>query len=299
MKAFAWIESTIGKTPVVTLKTDSGLTVAKLERANLTGSVKDRIVLEAVKDAIKAGYKAMVEATTGNTGISLAAIGSALGLDVTVIMPKSMTNERRKLIKHYGASLVLVKDMKEGRELAMELARENDWYFLDQFNNPNALMAGRKLGKEIVDWLLKSKIQPTNVVAAVGTGATLAGIGAEVKAKFPSVEVYGIKSVGQIDGTRDGVDTPFLETVKIDGWIKVRREEAVSKARELARLGLGVGISSGANVVAAERLGGVTVTVFPDSAERYFSTEVFSDEKLNEQTFLCENVIQLKWRSKR
>ncbi len=279
MDVFAWIESSIGKTPVVTLeKPGSGLVVAKLERTNLTGSVKDRLVLEVLKEAINLGYDSVVEATTGNTGISLAAIGSALGLEVSIVMPRESTLERKLLIKHYGANLVLIRDMKEARNLAREIAEERNAYFVDQFRNPLTLKAGFNLGKEILGWLNENWIKPDNLVASVGTGGTLAGMALALEKKFPKLSVYGVETIG-VDGTNDGVETPFLGLIQIKSWIRVNREEAIKEARNLASLGLGVGISSGANFKAALELPGVTVTIFPDSAERYISTELFQSRE--------------------
>ena len=287
-KTLSWIERTIGRTPVVTLnKPDSGMVVAKLERTNLTGSVKDRLALEAVKDALDGGYTRLVEATTGNTGISLAAIGSALGLDVTIVMPRTMTLERRKLIQHYGAELVLARDMPHAREIAEELGREGQ-YFVDQFNNPANLRAGKKLGMELATWLEENEVIPDNLVASVGTGGTLAGISLALKKAFPKTKVYKVSPLGLVDGTDDGVSTPLVKKIKLDGKVKITREKAIEKARELARLGLGVGVSSGANVLAAEKLQGITVTVLPDSVERYFSSEMFVHK--NEQMFILKNL---------
>ncbi len=278
MDVFAWIESSIGKTPVVTLeKSGSGLVVAKLERANLTGSIKDRLVLEALKEAIDLGHDSVVEATTGNTGISLAAIGSALGLHITIVMPKIMTKERQKLIKHYGAELVLAQDMPHARNLALEISEKTGAYFLDQFNNPANLRAGKKLGMEILDWLRKSGLKPDNLVMSVGTSGSLVGSAIVLKGAFPRMKVYATNPIGQIDGTNDGVETPFLNLVELDGKIEVTRKNAIETARALARTGLGVGISSGANVYAANQLPGTTITVLPDSSERYFSTELFEE----------------------
>lgn len=267
------LEKAVGNTPEIILE-DS--IVAKLERTNFTGSIKDRLVLEAIKEAFKNGSpEGFVEATTGNTGISLAAMSAFLGKKTIIVMPKSMSKERALLIKHYGAEVVLVEDMPTAKIQAEYLATKTRYIYLNQFENPATLRAGMKLGREFLKWCLENNFIPEVLVAGVGTGGTLAGTAKVLKSHFPKMKIYAVHPVGQIDGIGDGVDTPLLKSVKIDSWIKISREEAVKGARELAKIGLGVGLSSGANYIASKRVKKRVLTVLPDSAERYFSTELF------------------------
>ncbi len=267
------LEKAVGNTPEVTLESSI---VAKLERTNFTGSIKDRLVLEAIKESLKYGSpEGFVEATTGNTGISLAAMSAFLGKKAIIVMPRSMSKERARLITHYGADVVLVEDMPAAKIRAEKLASERQYNYLNQFENPATLRAGMKLGGEFLKWCLENNFIPEAFVAGVGTGGTLAGTAKVLKSHFPQMKIYAVHPVGQIDGIGDGVDTPLLEDVKIDSWIKISREEAVKGARELAKIGLGVGLSSGANYIASKKIKKRVLTVLPDSAERYFSTELF------------------------
>jgi cysteine synthase A len=243
-----------------------------VERFNLTGSIKDRIAYEMLKN-VKEKY--VIEATTGNTGISVAAIGAVLNKKVTIVMQKGMSKEREKLIRLFGAKVVFAKDMKEAKVIAEKIAKEKDGVFLNQFENEANFLAHYKTGKYIARKFEKIDY----FVAGIGTGGTLAGMGKALKEKFPKVKIIGVlpkKKKHKIEGIGDNIETPLLNKIYIDKIVKVNDRDAIKTSRDIARKeGIAVGISSGANVFAAKKLKGNVLTVLPDSAERYFSTELF------------------------
>jgi cysteine synthase A len=262
----------IGNTPILQLRRISKKIYAKVERLNPTGSIKDRIAKEMISN-VKA--KHIVEATTGNTGISTAAIGASLGKKVTIVMLKGVSEERRKLIELLGAKVIFAKSVELAKKKAEKIARAKNGVFLNQFENELNFKAQYKTGLEIARTMNRIDF----FVAAVGTGGTLSGIGSALSKKFKNIKIIGVvpaEKNHKIEGTGDGVETPLLEKVRIHKIVKVKSVDAIETARNIARKeGLPVGISSGANVFAAKQLKGIVVTVLPDNAERYFSTQLF------------------------
>lgn len=299
----------IGKTPLLELKhieKEYGLKatlLAKLEYFNPAGSVKDRIAKAMIEDAEKSGkLKAgatIVEPTSGNTGIGIAAVGTAKGYKVILTMPDTMSIERRRLIKAYGADIVLsegAKGMKGAIAKAEELAAAIDGaIILGQFVNPaNPKAHYETTGPEIyadtdgkVDFL----------VAGVGTGGTLSGTGKYLKEKIAGVKVIavepetspvlskGVAGPHKIQGIGAGFVPATLDTSVYDEVIAVANEDAFTYGKQIGKLeGVLVGISSGAALKAAidvakrtENEGKTIVVVFPDSGDRYLSTPLFAD----------------------
>lgn len=299
----------IGKTPLLELKhieKEYGLKatlLAKLEYFNPAGSVKDRIAKAMIEDAEKSGeLKAgatIVEPTSGNTGIGIAAVGTAKGYNVILTMPDTMSIERRRLIKAYGADIVLsegAKGMKGAIAKAEELAAAIDGaIILGQFVNPaNPKAHYETTGPEIyadtdgkVDFL----------VAGVGTGGTLSGTGKYLKEKIAGVKVIavepetspvlskGVAGPHKIQGIGAGFVPATLDASVYDEVIAVANEDAFTYGRQIGKLeGVLVGISSGAALKAAidvakrkENEGKTIVVVFPDSGDRYLSTPLFAD----------------------
>lgn len=299
----------IGKTPLLELKhieKEYGLKatlLAKLEYFNPAGSVKDRIAKAMIEDAEKSGkLKAgatIVEPTSGNTGIGIAAVGTAKGYKVILTMPDTMSIERRRLIKAYGADIVLsegAKGMKGAIAKAEELAAAIDGaIILGQFVNPaNPKAHYETTGPEIyadtdgkVDFL----------VAGVGTGGTLSGTGKYLKEKIAGVKVIavepetspvlskGVAGPHKIQGIGAGFVPATLDASVYDEVIAVANEDAFTYGKQIGKLeGVLVGISSGAALKAAidvakrtENEGKIIVVVFPDSGDRYLSTPLFAD----------------------
>lgn len=284
----------IGNTPIVKF----GNIYAKFEGVNPSGSIKDRAALEMVEAAesdgrLKKGYT-IVEASSGNTGISLAMIAAVKGYHIIVVMPENMSEERMHLIKAFGAELVLtskVGSLKEAVEKAEEIGRQPNTFYTHQFSNLDNTRAQEKTGEEII-----RQIGPVDaVVAGVGTGGTLMGISNVVRKVNPSLvtiavepEEASVMSGGnnapihehRIQGIGDGFIPQLIDMQKVDRVITVSSEEAIGMARKLAREnGLLVGISSGANMLASLKVSreyGKIATVLPDRAERYISMGLFS-----------------------
>ena len=308
-KIYKSLTDLIGKTPLLELSNygkKHGLkarVVAKLEYFNPAGSVKDRIAKAMIDDAeakglLKSG-SVIIEPTSGNTGIGLAAVAAARGYRVILTMPETMSVERRKLLKAYGAELVLTegaKGMKGAIEKADELAKETPGGFIPgQFVNPaNPAAHKATTGPEIwadadgrVDFL----------VAGVGTGGTITGIGEYLKSQNPNVQVVAVEpfdspvlSQGKpgphkIQGIGAGFVPDALNTSIYDEILKVKDEDAFQAGRELCKTeGLLIGISSGANLWAAAQLanrpenaGKTIVVILPDTGERYLSTALFAE----------------------
>jgi cysteine synthase A len=262
----------VGNTPIIQLKRISKKVYAKVERLNPTGSIKDRIAKEMIS-GVKA--KHIVEATTGNTGISTAAIGTVLGKKVTIVMLRGVSEERRKLIELLGAKVVFAESMDKAKEMARKIAEKKKGVFLNQFENEHNFKAQYKTGLEIARTMKHIDV----FVAGVGTGGTLSGVGSALKKKFKKIKIIGVvpaEEKHKIEGIGDGTKTPLLRKIKVNKIVRVRSIDAIRTAREIARKeGLPVGISSGANVFAAKKFKGVVMTVLPDNAERYFSTQLF------------------------
>ena len=309
------VDVTIGSTPIVHLNRLAeglpGSVAVKLESRNPGGSVKDRIGKGMIDDAEKRGILTpgktiIVEPTSGNTGIALALIGAARGYRVILTMPESMSIERRKLLKAFGAELVLTdksKGMKGAVDAAQEIADTTpDAWIAGQFDNPaNPKAHYETTGPEIEAALNGAELGA--FVAGVGTGGTITGVGRYLKERFPGVLAIAVEPdespiISQRLAGEDltpgphliqGIGANFIPTVLdlevLDGVERVTGEEAIAVARRLAaEEGLLVGISTGANVAAALRLaakpefaGKVIVTVAPSTGERYLSTKLWEE----------------------
>ena len=309
MKVYESFTDLIGKTPLLRLSNyirDNALEadiLAKLEYFNPAGSVKDRIAKAMIDDAEEKGLlkpgSVIIEPTSGNTGIGLAAVASSRGYKIILTMPETMSIERRNLLKAYGAQLVLTegaKGMKGAIAKAEELAKETDGSFIPgQFVNPaNPAAHIATTGPEI--W------QDTDgkvdiFVAGVGTGGTLSGVGGYLKSQNPDVKIVAVEPAGspvlskgtpgphKIQGIGAGFVPDTLNTEIYDEIIPVENEEAFAAGKALARKeGILVGISSGAALHAAtvlakrpENKGKIIVALLPDTGERYLSTPMFAD----------------------
>lgn len=288
---------TIGKTNLVQLENISKNIYVKVEKSNPAGSIKDRAAYQMIMGAIergelKEGMK-IVEPTSGNTGIGLALIGRTLGFPVVLTMPSSMSIERVKLIKAYGAEVILIKEggMAGSVEKAKELVENGAYYMPNQFDNQdNALAHYKTTGPEIYNNLKDIN----GFVAGFGTGGTVTGVGRYLKEQDKNIKIWAMEpyespllSQGKSGSHKiQGIGANFIPKVLdvdlLDEVITVKSDDAIDMARRLSKEeGLLVGISSGANVVAAlkmqEKLGGNIVTVLPDTGERYLSTELFND----------------------
>lgn len=293
---------TIGS-PLVRIDGPPGATVAaKLERANPGGSAKDRPAREMILAAENEGRiepgDRLVEATSGNTGIGLSLVAAALGYDLTIVMPESMSPERRQVMQAYGATVELVDgDVGEANDRAADLAAKGA-FRLDQFSNPNNPAAHyRTTGPEIVEQVGDRTIDA--FVAGVGTGGTISGTARALREVFPDVSVVGVEpeenpfvSSGE-PGADDyqGMGPSFLpetlDTDAIDTVESVALSDAEAECRRLAeREGILVGQSSGAASLGAKRVASrlveqvedpLVITVFPDMGERYLSTGLFED----------------------
>lgn len=301
------MDQLIGRTPLLELtkiEKESGLyarVLAKLEYFNPAGSVKDRIAKRMIDDAEAKGRlnpgSVIIEPTSGNTGIGLAAVAAAHGYRVILVMPETMSVERRKLMKAYGAELVLTegaKGMKGAIEKAQALAREMPDVFLPgQFSNPaNPEVHYDTTGPEIWE---DTDGQVDFFVAGVGTGGTITGVGKYLKRRDPQVKVVAVEPADspvlskgtagphKIQGIGAGFVPQVLDTAIYDEILTVENEDAFQTAREIGRLeGVLVGISSGAAAWAAielakrpENKGKTIVTLLADTGERYLSTPMF------------------------
>lgn len=298
----------IGNTPLIRLRNmtdeNSAQILVKFEGLNVGGSIKTRTAYNMIVDAEKKGAlkKGMmiVEPTSGNQGIGIALVGAVKGYRVRVIMPDSVSLERRKLIAAYGAELSLVHDdgdigkcINICRELAKRIYSDNDNVFVpSQFENPANCDIHRNATAEEI--LSQAGCKIDGFCAGIGTGGTITGIGEALKKANPDTEIWAVEpdkaailSGGEIEshlqmGIGDGLIPEILNCDIYDEVCIVTDEEAISTAKELAaKEGIMCGISSGTNVAAAKRLarklgrGKTVVTVLPDTAERYFSTPLF------------------------
>ena len=308
MKIAANVSELIGGTPLIRLdrlSQETGATiVGKLESSNPGGSVKDRIGLAMIAAAeeagsIQPGKTQIVEPTSGNTGIALAMVAAARGYAITLVMPDSMTLERRTLLKAYGAKLVLTpgaEGMSGAIRKAAELAAGNDDVFIpQQFENPANPQAHRQTTAEEIWNDTEGKVDV--FVAGVGTGGTVTGVGEVLKERKPAVHVVAVEPADspvlsggesgahKIQGIGAGFVPKVLNTSVYDEILKVTNEQAFATTRALARgEGLLVGISAGANAFAAgevgrrpENRGKLIVTVLCDTGERYLSTPLFAE----------------------
>jgi len=298
----------IGHTPLIRLNRmvdeDSAEILVKFEGLNVGGSIKTRTAFNMIKKAEEQGLlnkdSIIVEPTSGNQGIGLALVGAVKGYKTIIIMPDSVSEERRKLVKHYGAEVILVHDagniglcIEECLNLALKMKDENpDIFVPQQFENPaNPDIQREQTGMEIINQVNK----PIHgFCSGIGTGGTITGIGETLKKYNPDITIWAVEpedaailSGGSIGthiqmGIGDGIIPKILNQDIYDDICIVKDDEAINTAKDLARKeGIMCGISSGTNVAAAIKLakklgkGKTVVTVLPDTAERYFSTPLF------------------------
>lgn len=301
----------IGHTPIIKLNRlvdeNSADIYVKFEGLNVGGSIKTRTAYNMICDAEKKGLinenTVIVEPTSGNQGIGLALVGAVKGYKTIIIMPDSVSEERRKLVRHYGAQVMLIHDtgnigdcIEKCVQTAMKMQKEDPNVFVpQQFENPaNPLVHKYHTGVEI----LEQVAGPIHgFCSGIGTGGTITGISAVLKAQNPELTVWAVEPenaailAGGTVGTHlqmgigDGLIPEILDTECYDEICIITDNEAISVSKELARKeGIMCGISSGTNVAAAIKLarrlgkGKTVVTVLPDTAERYFSTPLFENE---------------------
>jgi cysteine synthase A len=309
---FRALSRLVGNTPLLGVEFRFGgsrrVIYAKCEHLNMTGSIKDRIALYIIRKAYSDGQfhlgDRIVEATSGNTGISFAAFGAALGNPVTIFMPDWMSRERQDLVRSYGAEIVPVSREQGGFlgsiQMAEALATSQHNVFLPrQFsNNHNSEAHYYTTGPEIWSQLETGGLRPDAFVAGVGTGGTVMGVGKYLRSRNPNVRIHPVEpaesptlstghKVGKhrIQGISDEFIPPILELAAIDNVLAVPDGDAILMAQKLASgVGLGVGTSSGCNFLAAmrvqEELGphSVVVTVFPDDNKKYLSSDLRVEE---------------------
>ena len=298
----------IGNTPIIRINNmtspDDAEILVKFEGLNVGGSIKTRTALNMIEDAERRGLlnkdTVIVEPTSGNQGIGLALVGAVKGYKVKIIMPDSVSEERRKLVRHYGAEVILIHDagniglcIEECLNLALKMRDEDPNVFVpQQFENPaNPEIQRSATGREILEQVSK----PIHgFCSGIGTGGTITGIGETLKAENPDMLIWAVEpenaailSGGSIGthvqmGIGDGVIPEILNQEIYDDVCIIKDEEALQASKDLAlKEGIMCGISSGTNVAAAMRLakklgkGKTVVTVLPDTAERYFSTPLF------------------------
>ena len=298
----------IGNTPIIRLQhltgPDDAEILVKFEGLNVGGSIKTRTAYNMILDAESRGIltpdSIIVEPTSGNQGIGLALVGAVKGYKVKIIMPDSVSEERRKLVNHYGAEVILVHDngniglcIEECLNLALKMKAEDKRVFVpQQFENPaNPEVQRSVTGTEILEQVGK---EIHGFCSGIGTGGTITGIGEALKAKNPNMTIWAVEpehaailSGGSIGthiqmGIGDGLIPDILNTEIYDSVCIITDEEAIETSKALAaKEGIMCGISSGTNVAAAMKLakklgrGKTVVTVLPDTAERYFSTPLF------------------------
>lgn len=315
-KRILGLSTMIGNTPLLELEFDykgqNRRIYAKAENMNMTGSIKDRMALHIISQAyekgvLKAGNQ-IIEATSGNTGISVAAIGRALGHPVTIFMPDWMSGERKNLIRSFGAEIELVSKEEGGFvgsiDKAEKLAKKIKNGFLpSQFTNKDNMEAHYMTTGPELYWQLRYRyLRPDAFIAGVGTGGTVMGTGKYLKEIDSSIKVHPLEpansptlSTGhrvgkhRIQGISDEFIPAIVELDKLDSIVEVDDGDAIIMAQQLAEiLGIGVGISSGANFLGAlkiqNKLGpeAIVVTVFSDSNKKYLSTDLLRDEPVKE-----------------
>ncbi len=307
---FENILEAIGNTPLVKLRRlspENGADIlVKVEGLNVGGSIKTRTAYNMIKTAVDQGIinenTIIVEPTSGNQGIGLALVGAVLGYKTKIIMPDSVSEERRLLVRHYGAEVVLVHDagnigdcIEECLKLALKMQAEDPNVFVpQQFENPaNPQIQREQTGKEILE---QAEGSIHGFCSGIGTGGTITGIGETLKAENPDMIIWAVEpenaailSGGSIGthiqmGIGDGIIPRVLNQDIIDDICIIKDEEAIKTSQDLAaKEGIMCGISSGTNVAAAIKLakklgkGKTVVTILPDTAERYFSTPLFEE----------------------
>ena len=320
---FAGISHLVGNTPLLGIELrfrgQRRTIYAKAENLNLTGSIKDRMALHILRRAHERGVlqpgAPIIEATSGNTGIAFAAIGRACGHPVTIFMPDWMSQERMALIRSLGAEIVLVSKEQGGFlgsiRLAEERAASQPGAFLPrQFSNTDNVEAHAETTGPEIWWQLQFHYRkPDAFVAGVGTGGTVMGVGRFLRGKQPSIKVHPLEpansptlstgcKVGKhrIQGISDEFIPPIVDLGSLDEVVSIDDGDAILMAQKLAsELGLGVGISSGANLLGAllvqDELGpdALVVTVFPDDNKKYLSTALLATEP-TKSSFLAPHV---------
>ena len=300
----------VGQTPLIRLNrmpdADSAEILVKFEALNVGGSIKTRTELNMIEQAEREGLinkdSIIVEPTSGNQGIGLALVGAVKGYRTVIIMPDSVSEERRMLIRHYGAEVRLIHDagdigacIDECVKTALKMRESDSRVFVpQQFENINNVRAHKRFTALEI---MQQCAEPIDgFCSGIGTGGTITGIGEVLKAQYPNIEIWAVEPenaailAGGTVGTHlqmgigDGIIPAILNRNIYDEIYVVTDEEALSTAKRLAREeGLLCGISSGTNVAAALKLakklgkGKTVVTVLPDTAERYFSTPLFED----------------------
>ena len=309
----------VGNTPLIKIRYKyngkENYIYTKLESYNLTGSIKDRVAFYMIKNAYKRGTlkKGMpiVEATSGNTGIALAAMGTYFENPVHIFMPDWVSAERTNLMKMYNAKVTLISKEEGGFKRAIseakKYAKENNGFLSNQFENEDNILAHYETtGKEIIE-KLNGKIEA--FVSGIGTGGTLIGVSKRLKEENKNVKIYALEpdkmpllsqnkiiENHKIEGIGDDFIPKIVDRSLIDKIILVNDEDAINMARKIAlNLGIGVGISSGANLIASiiakEETKGNVVTVFPDDNKKYISTDL--SKPIDENEKFISNMVEI------
>lgn len=324
------LSSLIGNTPLLeiyyTYKKEKRVVYAKAENLNMTGSIKDRMAFRILFEAYQKGHlkpgDRIIEATSGNTGISFSAIGKALGHPVTIFMPDWMSIERINLIKSLGADIRLVSKEEGGFlgsiSMAEEMAKnERNTFLPQQFANKDNIDAHYTTTGPELWWQLKYRnLKPDAFVAGVGTGGTVMGVGKFLNEQDSNIQVHPLEpsnsptlstgyKVGKhrIQGISDEFIPSIVDLNKLDAIIAVDDGDAIIMAQKLSKsLGLAVGISSGANFLGAVKIqnelgeNSIVVTVFADSNKKYLSTDLMKEEPLKKD-FISPYIEMLKYNS--
>ncbi len=300
----------MGHTPMIKLnrmnKPGNADVLVKFEGLNVGGSIKTRTAYKMILNAEREGKinknTIIAEPTSGNQGIGLALVGAVRGYKTIIIMPDSVSEERRKLVRHYGAEVILIHDdgdigkcIEECLNTALKMAEEDENVFVpQQFANPNNIYAHKY--HTALEILEQTAGRIDGFCSGIGTGGTITGIGEALRAQYPDIEIWAVEPenaailAGGTIGTHlqmgigDGIIPDILNTNIYDNIYIVSDEEAIRTAKDLAsKEGIMCGISSGTNVAAALKLaeklgeGKTVVTILPDTAERYFSTPLFDE----------------------
>ncbi len=322
------LSNMVGNTPLLAIRIrfrgHERVVFAKAENMNMTGSIKDRMALHILSDAYLSGQllpgRPIFEATSGNTGISIAALGRALGHPVTIFMPDWMSRERIELIRSFGATIRLVSKEEGGFLGSIEMAEAaaaaaGEAFLPRQFSNTNNIKAHElTTGPEIWWQLIFNSFKPDALVAGIGTGGTVMGAGTYLKSRARDIKIHPLEpansptlttghKVGKhrIQGISDEFIPPIVDLDQLDEVISIDDGDAIIMAQRLAgELGIGVGISSGANFLGAvqvqNQLGGdaVVVTVLPDDNKKYLSTDLLRDEPV-QSGFLSPDIELLEF----
>ncbi len=326
----AGLKCLVGNTPLLaidfTFRGRKQVLYAKAENLNMTGSIKDRMALHILQQGYERGNLKpgdhIVEVTSGNTGISFAAIGCALGHPVTIFMPDWMSKERINLIQSLGATIRLVsKDeggFKGSIEMAEEMAKKQEDVFLPrQFSNVDNVDAHVQTTGPEIWWQLRfHSLRPDAFIAGIGTGGTIMGAGRYLRTRRPAIKLFPLEpansptlSTGhkigkhRIQGISDEFIPPIVNLDELDNVISVDDGDAILMAQKLAaELGIGVGISSGANFLGALQVlneigdDAVVVTVLPDDNKKYLSTDLLGDEPVKDG-FFAKDIKLLSFRA--